>query len=121
MAEDLWNTKDPDRVVLAYTEDCEWRNRDEFLRGREQLRDFLQRKWARELDYRLEKRLFAFQEDRIAVQFEYESRDEEGQWWRSFGLEHWEFGPDGRMARRTTSINDVRIDESERRIGVERA
>jgi len=117
-AQDAWNTRDPDRVVLAYTEDSEWRNRDEFLRGREEIRAFLRRKWARELDYRLEKSLWAFTESRIAVRFEYESRDVDGQWWRSYGNEMWEFDESGLMARRYASINDLRIESGERRIAV---
>ena len=115
-AEDAWNTRDPDRVALAYSEDTEWRNRDEFLRGRDEVRDFLRRKWARELDYRLRKELWAFTDDRIAVRFEYESHDVNGQWWRSYGNEMWEFDYDGLMRRRYASINDVPIDESERRL-----
>jgi nuclear transport factor 2 (NTF2) superfamily protein len=117
-AEDAWNTRDPDRVALAYTEDSEWRNRDEFLNGREEIRAFLRRKWDRELGYRLKKSLWAFTDDRIAVRFEYESRDADGQWWRSYGNENWEFDPSGLMAKRYASINDVRIDPSERRIAV---
>ena len=115
-AQDAWNTRDPERVALAYTEDSEWRNRDEFLHGREEIKDFLRRKWARELDYRLRKELWAFTDDRIAVRFEYESRDADGQWWRSYGNEMWEFTAEGLMRRRYASINDVRIEESERRI-----
>jgi uncharacterized protein len=115
-AQDAWNTRDPERVALAYTEDSEWRNRDEFLRGREEIKDFLRRKWAHELDYRLRKELWAYTDDHIAVRFEYESRDADGQWWRSYGNEMWEFAPDGLMRRRFASINDVRIQESERRI-----
>lgn len=107
MAEDLWNTKDPDKVVLAYTEDTIWRNRDEFLNGREEVRAFLKRKWAKELEYQLKKRLFLFSDDKIAVQFEYMWHDAAGVNWRSYGLEHWEFAPDGRMHRRTASINDL--------------
>ena len=113
-AEDGWNSRDPDRVALAYTEDSEWRNRDEFLHGRAEIVAFLERKWARELDYRLEKELWAFTADRIAVRFEYESRDAEGRWWRSYGNEMWEFDADGYMRRREASINDVPIDESQR-------
>ena len=90
-AEDAWNTRDPERVALAYTEDSQWRNRDEFFHGREAIVDFLRRKWARELDYRLRKELWAFTDNRISVRFEYESRDPSGQWWRSHGNEHWEF------------------------------
>jgi hypothetical protein len=115
-AQDAWNTRDPERVVLAYSEDSEWRNRDEFLRGRDEIEDFLRRKWARELDYRLRKELWAFTDDHIAVRFEYESRDADGQWWRSYGNEMWEFAPDGLMRRRYASINDVRIQEAERQI-----
>src|ERR671920_1132497 len=89
MAEDAWNTRDPDRVALAYTEDSEWRNRDEFFTGRDAIRDFLRRKWGRELDYRLRKELWAYTDNRIAVRFEYESHDQDGQWWRSFGNEMW--------------------------------
>ena len=118
-AEDAWNSRDPDRVALAYTEDSEWRNRDEFLRGRDEIRAFLRRKWARELDYRLRKSLWAFGENRIAVRFEYESRDADGQWWRSYGNENWEFDASGLMAKRYASINDVPIDASERRIAVD--
>jgi nuclear transport factor 2 (NTF2) superfamily protein len=115
-AEDAWNSRDPDRVVLAYTEDSEWRNRDEFINGREEIRAFLRRKWARELDYRLKKELWAFTADRIAVRFEYESHDPDGQWWRSYGNEMWEFDETGLMRRRYASINDVAIQESERRL-----
>ena len=115
-AEDAWNSRDPDRVVLAYTEDSEWRNRDEFLNGREEIRAFLRRKWEREHGYRLKKSLWAFGDDRIAVRFEYESHDDSGQWWRSYGNENWEFDESGLMARRYASINDVKIDESERRL-----
>jgi len=116
-AEDAWNSRDPDRVSLAYTEDSEWRNRDTFLRGREEIRAFLAGKWERERDYRLKKELWAFTDDRIGVRFEYESRDADGQWWRSYGNEMWEFAPDGLMARRYASINDAPIDERERRLG----
>ena len=115
-AENAWNTRDPERVALAYTEDSEWRNRDEFFQGREEIKGFLRRKWARELDYRLQKELWAFTDDRIAVRFEYESRDADGQWWRSYGNEMWEFTAEGLMRRRYASINDVTIEESERRI-----
>jgi len=118
-AQDAWNTRDPHRVALAYTEDSEWRNRDEFLHGRAEIVAFLERKWARELDYRLEKELWAFTADRIAVRFEYESRDADGRWWRSYGNENWEFDASGLMAKRYASINDVPIDESERRIAVD--
>jgi uncharacterized protein len=115
-AQDAWNTRDPDRVAMAYTEDSEWRNRDEFFTGRDAIRDFLRRKWARELDYRLRKELWAYTDNRIAVRFEYESHDADGQWWRSYGNEMWEFSSEGLMARRFASINDAKIDESERRL-----
>jgi uncharacterized protein len=115
VAEDLWNTRDPQKVALAYTEDSEWRNRDEFLQGRAEIVAFLERKWARELDYRLRKELWTAHENRIAVRFEYESHDASGQWFRSYGVELWEFAPDGRMRRRVASINDQKISESERR------
>jgi uncharacterized protein len=117
-AEDAWNTRDPDRVALAYTEDSEWRNRDEFLRGRDEIRAFLRRKWERELDYRLRKELWAYGPDRIAVRFEYESHDAEGQWWRSYGNEMWEFDETGLMRRRYASINDLPIAAEERRIAL---
>jgi nuclear transport factor 2 (NTF2) superfamily protein len=115
-AEDAWNSQDPDRVALAYAEDSEWRNRDTFLRGRDEIRAFLRQKWERERDYRLRKTLWTFSENRIAVRFEYESRDADGQWWRSHGNENWEFAPDGLMARRFASINDERIEEADRRV-----
>jgi uncharacterized protein len=115
-AEDAWNTRDPERVAAAYTEDSQWRNRDEFLNGRAEIVDFLTRKWARELEYALRKDLWAFSGNRIAVRFQYESRDASGQWWRSYGNEQWEFDDEGYMRRREASINDVPIDESERRI-----
>jgi uncharacterized protein len=115
-AEDAWNSRDPERCAGAYTEDSQWRNRDEFLEGRDEIKAFLERKWARELDYKLKKELWAFTDDRIGVRFEYESRDADGQWWRSYGNEMWEFAPDGLMAKRYASINDARIDESERRL-----
>jgi nuclear transport factor 2 (NTF2) superfamily protein len=115
-AEDAWNTRDPHRVSLAYTEDSVWRNRDRFLTGREEIVAFLTDKWKRELDYALRKALWSFTEDRIAVRFQYESHDADGQWWRSYGNELWEFDADGLMRRREASINDVPITESERRI-----
>ena len=114
-AQDAWNTRDPEKVSLAYTEDSRWRNRDEFFEGREAIRDFLERKWARELDYRLEKNLWCFTEKRIAVRFEYESRDAEGKWWRSHGNELWEFDENGLMMKRDASINDYQIEEAERK------
>jgi len=114
-AEDAWNSRDPERVALAYTEDSEWRNRSEFFTGRAAIKDFLRRKWAKELDYRLRKELWAFTADRIAVRFEYESHDESGQWWRSYGNEMWAFAPDGLMRQRYASINDVAVAEADRR------
>jgi len=115
-AEDAWNSRDPDRVALAYTEDSQWRNRDEFFQGREAIMAFLTRKWARELSYVLRKELWCFTENRISVRFEYESQDNAGQWWRSHGNEHWEFDEHGLMRRRDASINDYRIAGSDRRI-----
>jgi uncharacterized protein len=115
-AEDAWNTCDPERVASAYTEDSQWRNRDEFLQGREAIVEFLRRKWLRELEYRLRKELWAFTDDRISVRFEYECHDHDGQWWRSHGNEHWEFDASGLMRRRDASINDCRIEEHQRRI-----
>jgi len=115
-AEDAWNTRDPERVSLAYTEDSEWRNRSEFLKGRAEIKQFLKRKWAKELDYRLKKELWAFHENRIAVRFEYEWHDEKGQWYRSYGNEMWEFADDGLMRKRYASINDISIEKEERRI-----
>ncbi len=116
IAEDLWNTRDPERVVLAYTIDSEWRNRSEFLSGREEIKAFLYRKWIRELDYRLKKTLWTFNDNRIAVSFEYEWHDDSSQWFRSYGVELWDFNPDGTMRRRVASINDSPIKESEKRI-----
>ena len=114
-AEDAWNSRDPDRVAGAYTEDSVWRNRDEFIRGRDEIAAFLERKWARELDYRLRKSLWAFTERHIAVRFQYEWHDPRGRWYRSYGNELWEFDDDGLMRRREASINDVAIEESARR------
>jgi nuclear transport factor 2 (NTF2) superfamily protein len=116
-AEDAWNTRDPDRVSLAYSEDSEWRNRSEFLHGRNEIRAFLRRKWAKELDYRLKKTLWCWTDNRIAVTFEYEWHDDAGNWFRSYGNELWEFDEAGLMRRRIASINDLAIAESERRIG----
>ena len=115
-AEAAWNTRDPDRVALAYSEDSIWRNRDTFVRGRDEIRRFLTQKWERELDYALRKDLWTFGGNRIAVRFQYESRDSAGQWWRSYGNENWEFDENGLMRRREASINDLAIDESARRI-----
>lgn len=115
-AEDAWNSRDPERVAMAYTEDSEWRNRTEFLEGREEIRAFLSRKWARELGYRLKKELWGFRENRMAVRFEYEWHDAAGQWYRAYGNEMWEFDEEGLMARRYASINDAPIAESDRRL-----
>lgn len=114
MAEDAWNTRDPDRVALAYTTDSQWRNRSQFLRGRPAIAAFLTAKWDRELEYRLIKELWAFTENHIAVRFAYEWRDSAGQWWRSYGNENWAFDSEGPMARRIASINDLAIAESDR-------
>jgi nuclear transport factor 2 (NTF2) superfamily protein len=115
-AEDAWNTRDPVRVAGAYTTDSAWRNRDEFVVGRDEIIAFLTRKWERELDYALRKNLWAFDGNRIAVRFQYECHDAAGQWWRSYGNELWEFDDHGYMRRREASINDVAITEAERRI-----
>ena len=115
MAEDAWNSRDPERVSLAYTEDSRWRNRAEFFQGRAEIVTFLRRKWAREIDYRLIKELWAFHDNRIAVRFQYEWRDDSGHWFRSYGNEQWEFDQEGLMRRREASINDVMIAEKDRR------
>ena len=115
LAEDAWNSRDPAKVSLAYTADSRWRNRSEFVVGREAIVDLLERKWARELDYRLCKELWGFRGNRMAVRFVYESHDVHGQWWRSFGNELWEFDENGLMQRREASINDLKISEAERR------
>lgn len=115
-AEDAWNTRDPERVSLAYTEDSVWRNRDQFVKGRAEIVRFLTQKWERELDYALRKELWAFTGNRIAVRFQYECHDADGQWYRSYGNELWEFSEEGLMRRREASINDLRISESDRRI-----
>ena len=119
-AEDAWNTRDPVRVSLAYTPDTEWRNRADFVNGREQVVQFLTRKWEREHDYRLKKSLWAFMDNRIAVRFEYEWHDAAGQWFRSHGNENWEFAENGLMQRRFASINDQPIAESQRKFRWER-
>ena len=118
-AEDAWNTKDPERIALAYTEDSEWRNRGEFLTGREAIKGCLKRKWAKERDYRLAKDLWAFTDNRIAVRFIYEWRDAQDQWWRSYGNEMWEFDADGLMRTRCASVNDVAIRVGERQLSDE--
>ena len=115
-AEAAWNSRDPERVSMAYSVDSVWRNRDTFLKGRDEIREFLTQKWARELDYALRKDLWAFSGNRIAVRFQYESLDESGQWWRSYGNENWEFDEHGLMRRREASINDVAINETDRRL-----
>jgi uncharacterized protein len=113
-AENAWNTRDPEKVCLAYTVDTEWRNRAEFLSGRDQVKEFLYRKWKRELDYKLKKELWGFRENRMAVRFEYEWRNADGEWFRSYGNELWEFAENGLMRKRFASINDLAINESER-------
>ncbi len=120
-AEDAWNTRDPERVSLAYTEDSEWRNRAEFLSGRVAIEEFLTRKWAKELNYRLRKELWCFMDNRIAVRFEYEYHNEAGKWFRAYGNENWEFAENGLMMRRFASINDLSILESERKFRWNRA
>jgi nuclear transport factor 2 (NTF2) superfamily protein len=120
LAEDGWNSCNPERVALAYTENSEWRNRSEFINGRPAIIELLQRKWARELDYRLRKELWAFAGNRIAVRFEYEFHDAAGQWYRAYGNENWEFAANGLMQRRFASINDVLITEAERKFRWER-
>ncbi len=114
MAEDGWNGRDPEKVAMAYTLDSQWRNRNEFLKGRADIVDFLKRKWAKEQEYRLIKELWAFEDNRIAVRFAYEWHDGTGQWWRSYGNENWEFDENGLMQKRYASINDLAIQESDR-------
>ena len=114
-AENAWNTRDPERIALAYTIDSEWRNRSEFFSGRDAIKAFLVRKWEKELDYRLKKELWCFMDNRIAVRFEYEWHDNSGQWFRSYGNENWEFAENGLMRSRFASINDVSIETSERK------
>jgi uncharacterized protein len=115
MAEDAWNTKDPEKVCLAYTINTEWRNRSEFLHGREEVKAFLKRKWEKELNYKLKKELWTFGDNRIAVRFEYEWHDHSGQWYRSYGNENWEFDENGLMQKRYASINDLAILEKDRK------
>ncbi len=115
MAEDAWNTKNPEKVSLAYTVDTEWRNRHLFINGREEVKQFLTAKWEKELDYKLKKELWAFSDNKIAVRFEYEWHDENGQWYRSYGNENWEFDENGFMKKRFASINDLLIAEADRR------
>ncbi len=116
LAEDAWNSRDPQRVALAYTTDTEWRNRDRFINGRQEVIQFLTEKWERELDYKLRKELWAFTDNRISVRFEYEWHDAAGNWYRSYGNEQWEFDANGLMKRRYASINDLRIDPADKRI-----
>lgn len=116
MAEDAWNTKNPEKVSLAYTIDTEWRNRDLFINGREEVKEFLVKKWEKELSYKLKKELWAFTENKIAVRFEYEWHDKDGQWYRSYGNENWEFDENGFMKKRFASINDLAIKESDRKL-----
>ncbi len=116
LAEDAWNTKDPEKVCLAYTIDTEWRNRTDFINGREEVKQFLKRKWEKELEYKLKKELWGFRENRMAVRFEYEWRDHKGQWFCSYGNELWEFDESGLMQKRFASINDLAIDEKDRKI-----
>lgn len=114
IAEDAWNSKDPEKVCLAYTVDTEWRNRTEFINGREEVKQFLKRKWEKELDYKLKKELWGFRNNRMAVRFEYEWHDLNGQWYRSYGIETWEFDDNGLMRKRFASINDLKINEADR-------
>ena len=116
MAEDAWNTQNPEKISLAYTVDSEWRNRSTFVNGREEIIKFLTDKWKTELDYKLKKELWAFTENKIAVRFEYEFHNEKGEWFRAYGNENWEFDENGLMKKRYASINDVAIDEADRRV-----
>jgi uncharacterized protein len=115
MAENGWNSKDPEKVALAYTVDTEWRNRDLFINGREAVKDFLKNKWEKEIDYQLKKELWAYTDNKIAVRFEYEWRDTHNQWYRSYGNENWEFDKNGLMKKRFASINDLKIEETDRK------
>ena len=115
-AEDAWNSKDPIQISKAYTLDTEWRNRNQFIKGRKEVQDFLADKWKNELDYKLKKQLWTFNDNRIAVRFEYEYRDKNGQWYRAYGNENWEFDENGLMKKRFASINDLKIKETERRL-----
>jgi nuclear transport factor 2 (NTF2) superfamily protein len=115
-AEDAWNTRDPEKVSLAYTVDTEWRNRTDFINGREEVKQFLKGKWEKELDYKLKKELWGFKDNRMAVRFEYEWHDHSGQWYRSYGNELWEFDENGYMQKRFASINDLPIAETDRKL-----
>ncbi len=116
LAEDAWNSKDPVKVSMAYTQDTAWRNRNQFINGRKEVQQFLAEKWSKELDYKLKKELWAFQGNRIAVRFEYEFRNDENQWFRAYGNENWEFDKNGLMKKRYASINDLAIKETERKL-----
>lgn len=116
LAEDAWNSKDSERISKAYTVDTEWRNRTEFINGRAEVIDFLNRKWEKELNYKLKKELWGFRENRMAVKFEYEYQDENGQWWRAYGNENWEFDENGLMRKRFASINDLAINEIDKKL-----
>jgi nuclear transport factor 2 (NTF2) superfamily protein len=116
LAEDAWNSKDPERIALAYTVDTEWRNRTDFINGREAVKEFLKAKWEKELDYKLKKELWGFRENRMAVRFEYEYRNTAGQWFRAYGNENWEFDENGLMRKRFASINDLPIEEKDRKL-----
>ncbi|MBY0476308.1 MAG: nuclear transport factor 2 family protein [Chitinophagaceae bacterium] len=116
LAEDAWNSKDPERVCLAYTINTEWRNRTDFINGREEVKEFLRRKWQKEIDYKLKKELWGFRENRMAVRFEYEWHNDAGQWFRSYGNELWQFDEQGYMAKRYASINDLAIEEKDRKL-----
>lgn len=115
-AEDLWNSKNPKKIALAYTADCKWRNRNEFIQGREAIEQLLTRKWHKELNYKLQKELFTFSDDKIAVHFQYEYHDDNNQWYRAYGNENWHFNSEGLMQNRDASINEMPIDISQRRI-----
>lgn len=116
LAEDAWNSQDPERIAKAYTIDTEWRNRTEFINGRDEVVAFLKRKWQKELHYKLKKELWGFRENRMAVRFEYEYQDVNGQWWRAYGNENWEFDANGLMQKRFASINDLAIEEKDRKL-----
>lgn len=120
-AEDAWNSRNPERIALAHTEDTEWRNRSEFINGRNAIKEFLKGKWDKELDYRLKKELWCYMDNKIAVRFEYEYHDTNGNWYRSYGNENWEFAENGQMKKRYASINDISIQESERKFRWERS
>lgn len=116
MAEDAWNSKNPQKVALAYSKDTEWRNRNQFINGREHVEAFLTHKWEHELEYKLKKELWAFKDNRIAVRFEYEYKNQQGQWFRAYGNENWEFDQNGLMKKRYASINDLKINENEKKL-----